>query len=76
MTEDEEKVDGLTASLEKDFNKLGLTLYETNGNLKSTYDILSELSIAYQYMDEAQKAYYTELIAGKTRAQVAARNFG
>lgn len=65
MTEDEEKVDGLTASLEKDFNKLGLTLYETNGSLKSTYEILKELSIAYQDMDTAQKAYYTELIAGE-----------
>ena len=72
MSEDEEAVDGLTAKLEGDFQKLGLTLYDTNGNLKDTYDILKELSVEYQNMSTAQKAYYTELIAGKTRATEAA----
>lgn len=65
MSEDEEAVDGLTAKLEGDFQKLGLTLYDTNGNLKDTYDILKELSVEYQNMSTAQKAYYTELIAGE-----------
>ena len=65
MEEDGEAVDGLTAKLEGDFQKLGLTLYDTNGNLKDTYEILKELSVAYQDMDTAQKAYYTELIAGE-----------
>ncbi len=72
MEEDGEKVDGLTAKLEGDFNKLGLTLYETNGDLKDTYQILYELAPVYQTMSASQKAYYTELIAGKTRAQIAA----
>ena len=76
MSEDEEAVDGLTAKLEGDFRKLGLTLYDTDGSLKDTYQILKELAEVYPTLTSAQKAYYTELIAGKTRAQVAARNFG
>ena len=68
MSEDEEKVDGLTAKLEGDFNKLGLTLYDTNGDLKSTYQILGELSKEYKNMSVAQKAYYTELIARKNKS--------
>ena len=76
MSEDEEAVDGLTAKLEGDFQKLGLTLYDTDGNLKDTFQILEELSKIYPTLTSAQKAYYPEFIAGKTRAHVAARNFG
>lgn len=72
MKEDGEAIDGLSAKLEGDFNKLGLTLYDANGALKSTYDILADLASVYPSLTEAEKAYYTELIAGKTRAQVAA----
>lgn len=72
MEEDGEAVDGLSAKLESDFNNLGLTLYDTNGALKSTYEILADLASIYPSLTEAEKAYYTELIAGKHRAQVAA----
>ena len=72
MEEDGEAVDGLSAKLESDFNNLGLTLYDTNGALKSTYEILADLASIYPSLTEAEKAYYTELIAGKNRAQVAA----
>ena len=72
MEEDGTKVSGLTAKLEKNFNNLGLTLYDANGNLKDTYEVLQELSEIFPDLNTEQKAYYTELIAGKTRAQVAA----
>ena len=72
MEEDGTKVSGLTAKLEGDFNRLGLTLYDTNGDLKDTYDILADLAEIFPSLNTEQKAYYTELIAGKTRAQVAA----
>lgn len=72
MEEDGEKVDGLTAKLEKDFNQLGLTLYDDNRQMKNTYEILGDLAEVYPRLNTEQKAYYTELIAGKTRAQVAA----
>lgn len=72
MEEDGEAIDGLSAKLESDFNKLGLSLYDANDELKSTYEIMSDLAGVYPTLSEASKAYYTELIAGKTRAQVAA----
>lgn len=70
MEEDGEKVDGLTAKLEGDFNQLGLTLYDTNGSIKDTYQILKELSEVYPSLNAEQKAYYTELIAGKCFARL------
>lgn len=72
MEEDGTKVSGLTAKLESNFNNLGLTLYDTNGNLKDTFEILADLAKVFPNLNTEQKAYYTELIAGKTRAQVAA----
>ena len=68
MEEDGEKVEGLTAKLEGDFNKLGLTLYDTNGAIKSTYDILADLAEIYPTLSAEQKAYYTELIARKDKS--------
>lgn len=70
MEEDGEKVDGLTAKLEGDFNQLGLTLYDTNGSIKDTYQILKELSEVYPSLNAEQKAYYTELIAGECFARL------
>ena len=70
MEEDGEKVDGLTAKLEKDFNRLGLTLYDTDGSLKDTYQILEELAPVYKNLNTEQKAYYTELIAGECFARL------
>ena len=70
MEEDGEKVDGLTAKLEKDFNRLGLTLYDTDGSLKDTYQILEELAPVYKTLSSEQKAYYTELIAGECFARL------
>ncbi|MBO7695906.1 MAG: hypothetical protein J6T10_25010 [Methanobrevibacter sp.] len=55
----------MSAKLEEDFQKLGLTLYETDGSLKDTYQILKELAEVYPTLTSAQKAYYTELIAGE-----------
>lgn len=71
MEEDGEKVDGLTAKLEKDFNQLGLTLYDkVTGGLKDTYQILEELAPVYKELNTEQKAYYTELIAGECFARL------
>lgn len=75
MSEDEEAVDGLTAKLEGDFQKLGLTLYDTDGNLKDTFQILEELSKIYPTLTKGQKAYYTELIARKDQGTNGGRHF-
>lgn len=59
----------LVASMEKDFNKLGITLYGTDGQLKSTFEILSDLSQVYPELDQNTKNYYASLIGGRVLPQ-------
>ena len=60
----------LLASMEKDFNKIGITLQGTDGQLKSTFDILSELAEVWDTLDQNTKNYYASLIGGKTQVDV------
>lgn len=55
----------LVAKMEKDFNKLGLTLQGTDGQLKSTFQIFSELAEVYPKLDQNTKNYYSALIGGR-----------
>lgn len=59
----------LVASMEKDFNKLGITLYDTDGQLKSTFEILSDLSQVYPELNQNTKNYYASLIGGRVLPQ-------
>ncbi len=62
----------LMSQMEGLFNKLGKTVYNTDGTLKNTYDLLGELADVYPTLTAAEKAYVTETIAGKYQAQNAA----
>ena len=62
----------LMSQMEGLFNKLGKTVYNTDGTLKNTYDLLGELADVYPSLTAAEKAYVTETIAGKYQAQNAA----
>lgn len=64
MSDEGEEVLDLQANLEEMFNKLGLTLWNTDGSLKNTYTILKDLSEVYPTLTAAEKAYVTEQIAG------------
>ena len=57
----------LLASMEKDFNKIGITLMGTGGQLKSTFEIFSELSSIWDTLDQNTQNYYASLIGGKTQ---------
>ena len=59
----------LVASMEKDFNKLGLTLYDSNGQLKSTFQIMSDLAGKYPELDKNTQNYYAALIGGRVLPQ-------
>lgn len=72
MDDEGEKNLELTAQMEKLFGKLGKTVYNTDGSLKNTYDLLGELADVYPDLTAAEKAYVTETIAGKYQAQNAA----
>lgn len=56
--------------MEEDFNKIGITLKDSEGNLKSTYNILKEMSEVYKYLDKDTQKYYSALVGGKTQIDV------
>lgn len=70
MDDEGTKNQELVAKMEEDFNKLGITLMGTDGQMKSTFDILSELSKVYPTLDQNTKNYYSALIGGKTQVDV------
>lgn len=72
MNDEGEKDLELQAQMEGLFQKLGVSVYEANGELKNTYDILATLAPVYKELTNAEKAYVTETIAGKYQAQNAA----
>lgn len=72
MDDEGEKNLELMSQMEGLFNKLGKTVYNTDGTLKNTYDLLGALADVYPGLTAAEKAYVTETIAGKYQAQNAA----
>lgn len=72
MNDEGEKDLEVQAKMEALFNKLGISVYKTNGELKNTYEIMGTLAPVYEKLTNAEKAYVTETIAGKYQAQNAA----
>ena len=72
MNDEGEKDLEVQAQMEALFNKLGISVYKSNGELKNTYEILATLAPIYKDLTNAEKAYVTETIAGKYQAQNAA----
>lgn len=64
MDEEGEKSLEVQAKLEGLFNKLGLSLYDANGELKNTFNIMKDLSEIYPTLTTEVKSYVTETIAG------------
>lgn len=63
--ESAEEAGELAATLEQAFNSVGLTLMENEDTLKSTYQIMKELSEVWDELTDIQRAYILELVAGK-----------
>lgn len=72
MNDEGEKDLEVQAKMEELFNKLGISVYKSNGELKNTYEIMGSLAPIYKTLTNAEKAYVTETIAGKYQAQNAA----
>lgn len=70
LNEDGEAVAGMVASMEEDFNKLGITLMDEQGQIKSTYEIFSELAEVFPRLDKNTQTYYASLIGGKTQVYI------
>lgn len=72
MDDEGEKNLELVAQMEGLYSKLGISVYNSNGEMKNTFELLQELAPIYQKATAAEKAYITETIAGKYQAQNAA----
>ena len=70
LNEDGEAVAGMVANMEEDFNKLGLTLMDSEGQIKSTYEIFSDLAEVFPKLDKNTQTYYASLIGGKTQVDI------
>lgn len=70
MTDEGEEDLELMAKLGEAFSKINVNIMDSEGNMRSTYDILMDLSDAFKTMTPEMKAYYTELAAGKYQANV------
>ena len=68
--EDGEEIDGLSAKLNEAFGKIGVSIEDSSGNLRSTYNILSDYAKVYPELTSEQRQYYGELAAGKHQITV------
>lgn len=69
IDEDGEAIDGLSAELQDAFGSIGVNI-EDNGELRSTYDILSDYAKIYPELTSEQRQYFGELAAGKHQITV------
>lgn len=65
MNDEGEKDLELVAQMEGLYDKLGISVYDANGELKNTFGLLESLAEVYPTLTNAEKAYVTETIAGK-----------
>lgn len=70
IDEDGEAIDGLSAKMQKAFGSIGVDIEDANGNLRSTYDILSDYAKVYPVLTSKQRQYFGELAAGKRQITV------
>lgn len=66
----DKKTGELAASLQEAFDLAGVQLLDFNGELRSTYDILADLSGSWDTLDSKTKAYLGEEISGKRQRVV------
>lgn len=70
IDEDGDEINGLSAELSESFGKIGVAIEDSNGDLRSTYDILSDYAKIYSQLTSEQKQYYAELASGKRQVNV------
>ena len=70
VDEDGNSIDGLGAELQKSFGSIGVNIEDANGQLRSTYDIMSDYAKVYDTLNSKQKQYFAELASGKRQVNV------
>ncbi|MCM1044460.1 MAG: phage tail tape measure protein [Candidatus Gastranaerophilales bacterium] len=70
VDEDGDEIDGLSAELEESFGSIGVAIEDANGELRSTFDILSDYAKVFPELTSEQKQYFAELASGKRQVNV------
>lgn len=70
VDEDGNAIDGLSAELQDSFGSIGVTIQDANGELRSTYAILSDYAKVFPTLTSEQRQYFGELAAGKRQVNV------
>ena len=71
IDEDGEAIEGLAPKLQKAFKEYAnIDIQDQNGELRSTYDILSDLAKVYPTLTSKEKQYLGELAAGNRQVKV------
>lgn len=70
VDEDGAEIDGLSAELQNAFGTIGVSIEDANGELRSTYAILSDYAKVFPTLTSEQKQYFGELAAGKRQVNV------
>lgn len=65
LDEEGGSIENLIPKLSSQFNQLGITMLDTDGQIRSTFDILKDLSGVWDGLTTNQKTYLAELMAGK-----------
>lgn len=73
LNDDLEREAGLQSSVNKALEKYaGISIFDTTGQLRDTYDILTELAGVWDKLNVNVQTYLTTTLAGKNRADVLA----
>lgn len=70
MDEEGEEIIDLIPKLSYAFEDLGISITDSNGQIRNTYEILDELAEVYPTLTENQRAWIAELVSGKRQAPV------
>lgn len=68
VTDEGEDLADLVPQLKSQLAAANVELLDTNGNFRSTYDVLNDLSKSWSTLTDMQRANLTELIAGNNIA--------
>ena len=70
INEDGEAIDGLAPKLQGEFESIGISLQDSNGELRSTYDVLNDLAKVWGTLSSKQRQMIGEDVAGNRQVKI------
>lgn len=69
VDEDGQAIEGLAPKLAAEFKDIGIDIEDSNGNLRSTYDILNDLAAVWDSLSSKQRQMIGEDVAGNRQVR-------